>query len=432
MSSSALDRAIAAADSGLWSQVIDSLQNISLDRLDLRERVLDLALQVLIQGDFEQQWEIAKIVPKLGEIAVEPLLALLSDSNIEIDDRCFVARILGDCVGKSTIAETRSSVILALVAIIRQGEDLELSEIATSALAKIGTAAIGAVTALLATSDCKIAVTALAQIRHSQTIEPLLSTLNHADPQIRTLTVEALGSFHDPRVPPILLKKLADPAASVRRVAVIALSLRSDLAIELDLIRQLQPLLFDLNLTVCEAVALGLARLPDPAAVEVLSEVLASARTPTSLRTQVILALGWIGTRSALDSLAVALNESSSESIGEIVISIGQTESERMYASQLLAVYLQSHITTAPASVKQEIAAALGNLGHDRSVPELIQLLGDPDDRVKLYTIAAIAKLSPTIPPEILQLADRADLPAELHVGVTMCLSHWQIQAKSP
>lgn len=422
MSSFDLDPAIAAADNGMWSEVINQLQKIPLDRAQRRSQALDLALQVLVRGDFEQQWDIAKIFPKLGEIAIEPLLNLLNDGSIEIEDRWFVARILGNF--------DRPDVVAALVATIRQGEDPELSEIATGALAKIGTAAIVALAELLPTSDCAIALAALAQIRHSQTIEPLLSTLHHPDPQVRTLAVEALGSFHDPRIPPILLTKLNDVAASVRQAAVIALSLRSDLTIELDLVRHLQPLLFDLNLAVCKATALGLSRLPDPDAVTVLAEVLGSPRTPAPLRSQVILALGWIGTRSALDRLAAALATASLAASGEIVRSIGSTELERTYASQLLVTYLHANIAELPASVKQEIAAALGNLGDMSIVPNLIQLLGDSDVRVKLYTITAISKLSPTIPAEILQLVDRSDLTAELQLGVTMCLSHWQLQSR--
>ncbi len=424
MSSFAIDPAIAAAERGMWAEVIATIQNMPLDADEaLRAQVLGLALQVLMDGDFEQQWEIAKIVPKLGEIAILPLLDLLNDSDVEIEERWFVARILGEF--------DRSDVVTALVMAIRQGEDPELSEIATGALAKIGTSAITALTELLTTSDCAIAVTALAQIRHSQTIEPLSRTLQHPDPQVRTLTVEALGSFHDPRIPPLLLTKLTDTAASVRQAAVTALSLRSDLTVELDLVRQLQPLLFDLNLAVCGATALGLSRLPDPYAVTVLAEVLVADRTPTPLQSQVILALGWIGTCAALDCLVAALVTAPPAMRGEIVTSIGNTERERCYASQLLAAYLHANIAGLSASVKQEIAGSLGNLGEINSVPELIQLLGDPDDRVKLYTIAAISKISPTIPAEILQLAARSDLTPELQLGVRMCLSHWQLDSKS-
>jgi HEAT repeat protein len=80
----------------------------------------------------------------------------------------------------------------------------------------------------------------------------------------------------------------------------------------------------------------------------------------------------------------------------EILTSIGKTEREQIYASESLVAYLRLD-PLHPAILKQEIAAALGNLGNPQTVPDLIHLLTDPDDRVRLYTIAAISKLSPIV-----------------------------------
>jgi HEAT repeat protein len=386
MSSLDIDRAKTAVDSGQWSIAIDSLQHLSLAQLEQnRELILDLALQILTQGNFDQQWDIAKIIPKLGEIAIQPLLEILHDSDIDLEDRWVVARILGGF--------KQPQVVTALVELIRVNEDPELTTISTDALAKIGVSAIATLTDLLATKERSIAIATLAQIRHSQTIEPLIPVIDDPDPQLRTLSVEALGSFHDPRIPPLLLTKLTDVAATVRKAAVVALCFRSDLAAELDLSQHLRPLLFDLDLAVCQATALGLARLPDRSIVPVLAEVLLSPHTPDELRSSVILALGWIGTQPAIDLLITSLPHLSAYLAPEILIAIGKTEQERVYASQILVSYLQS-AATHPATVKQEIAAALGNLGDLNIVPALFQLLDDPDERVKLHTITAISKLS--------------------------------------
>jgi HEAT repeat protein len=393
-----LDRAISAAEQGMWSIVIDCLQNMPLDLLEGNMLVLDLALQVVSQGDLEQQWQIAKIIPKLGEIAIQPLLGIVNDPDIDLEDRWCSARILGQF--------THPQIITALIEIIRHNEDEELTAIATSSLTTIGKPAIAALTALLNAPERDIAVTILAQIRHSQTIEPLLQTVDDPDPQIRTLSVEALGSFHDRRIPPILLSKLTDVAASVRKAAVIALSLRGDLVAELALSQHLRPLLYDINLTVCQATALGLSRLPDPETVKILTEVLLAPHTPDDLRSPVILALSWIGTRAAIDSLMLALVRGTSTNLATaIAIGIGKIATERIYASQQLVAYLYSHDNFTdrhPAIVRQEIAAALGNLGNIATVPDLRKLVADPDDRVKLHAIAAIAKLSPTITQESL------------------------------
>ena len=385
MVASPLDRAKTAADNGNWSIAIDYLQQLSIDQIADSELVLDIALQVLIQGDFDQQWEIAKIIPKLGDIAVQPLLDLLNDIDIDIEDRWVVARILGEF--------DRPQVVTALIELIQQQEDLELTEIATSALTKIGVPAISALTDLFATPNRHTAITTLARIRHSKTIEPLIQVIDDPDPQLRSLVVEALGSFHDPRIPPLLITKLTDVAANVRKAAVTALCLRSDLAAELDLSRHLRPLLFDLNLAVCQATALGLARLPDRLNIEVLASVLSSPQTPIELQSSVILALGWIGTIPAIDSLMAAFPHIAPSLAPEIAIAIGKTDREQIYASQALANRLQ-RVDPSAAIIKQEIATALGNLGNPDIVPDLILLLNDPDDRVKLYAINAISKLS--------------------------------------
>jgi HEAT repeat protein len=437
-----LQPAIAAAQQGKWSIVIEYLQILPIvstpddsgadELVAWRSQVLELALQVLLQGDFEEQWEIAKILPKLGAIAIQPLLNLLNDTQeLELDERWFIARILGDFGGGATLPEHRSQVVAALIESIERNEDPDLVEMATSALAKIGTPAIAALTDLLNPPLSKdyrrehrvLAVTALAQIRHSQTIEPLLGAADDLDPQIRTLTIEALGSFHDPRIPPLLLAKLADVAASVRQAAVVALCLRPDLAAELDLVTHLRPLLFDLNLAVCEATALGLARLTDERVVELLKQVAIDDRTPATLRTQAILGLGWIGTEAAIDTLGSLLSVAPPDLANEIIASVSKTEHERIYASQVLLDYLATDRLS--ASLKQEIATALGNLGNIQAVSELVRLLSDPDDRVKFHAIAAMLKLSPVIPPQILELASRPDLDPELQSGIRLCLSHW-------
>jgi HEAT repeat protein len=196
----------------------------------------------------------------------------------------------------------------------------------------------------------------------------------------------------------------------------------------LDLLHHLRPLLFDLDLTVCQATALGLARLANPESVTVLTEVLASSRTPDNLKSSTILSLGWIGTLAAIDSLIAALNTTDPELLPEIITAIGKTERDRVYASQQLVKYLSSSNDLAPI-VKQEIAAALGNLGNKNTVPDLVRLLGDPDDRVKLHTITAIVKLSPLVPPEITQLIDgendRSLANSELQIGLRMCLDRY-------
>lgn len=394
-----IDQATAAANSGMWSIVIDRFQSIPIDLVteeSALEQILALSLQVLSQGDFEEQWAIAKIIPKLGEIAIQPLLDIINDSDIDLDDRWFVARILGEF--------KQPQIAIALVAVLKREEDLDLRTMLTSTLAQIGTPAIAALTDLLDTPHRYQGISALAQIRHSKTIEPLLSVVDDGNPQLRAIVIEALGSFHDPRIAPILIDKLTDLAAIVRKAAITALSLRGKAIVKLgeadeseDLIPYIRPLLYDLDLNVCTATALGLARIDDSRVVEILIQAAIDPRTPDVLRSAIILGLGWIDSRSAIASLAAMLTTAPANLAREIVDSIGKTASEKVYASQQLAIYLRQ-IKDLPDSalVKQEIAATLGNLGNIEIVPDLMQLLEDPDNRIRLQTIAAITKLSAT------------------------------------
>jgi HEAT repeat protein len=390
-----LQAAMTAANSGMWSIVIDRLQSIpSADTTLQRQQILDLALQVLIDGDFEEQWAIAKIIPKLGEIALQPLLEIINDTDIDLDERWFVARILGEF--------KQPEVAIALVSVLQLEEDAELRAMITGALGQIGTPAIAALTSLLPTPSRPQAIAALAQIRHSQTIEPLLATIDDADPQLRATIVEALGSFQDPRIPPMLLERLTDVSARVRKAAVIALTLRANSGVGLDLVDRLRPLLSDLDLDVCVATALGLARLGDPQVVEILTTATISPHLPDVLRSAIILGLGWIGCQRAIASLAQMLATSPPDRAREIIVSIGKTDTERVYASQQLVMYLEQGTSVEgdlqlTAIVKQEIVATLGNLGNIDVVPHLSQLLRDPDDRVRLQTISTIAKLSESI-----------------------------------
>jgi HEAT repeat protein len=145
---------------------------------------------------------------------------------------------------------------------------------------------------------------------------------------------------------------------------------------------------------------LGLARIPDPQVVEILTEVTRLSHTPDALRSAIILGLGWIGSRPAIASLIQMLTTATPDLAREIIVSIGKTETEREYASQQLVSYLHQGTSVGgdlqhSAIVKQEIASTLGNLGNIDVVPDLMQLLEDSDDRVRFQTIATIAKLSP-------------------------------------
>src|SRR4028118_1555477 len=107
--SNVLEQAAAAAQQGNWSLLNQYLQQLPLGKkttdsdaepalvndTDL-EQVLNLALDVLDAGDFQERWEVAKVFPKLGAIAIAPLIELLEDDEADLEMRWFAARILGE------------------------------------------------------------------------------------------------------------------------------------------------------------------------------------------------------------------------------------------------------------------------------------------------------------------------------------------------
>jgi len=124
-----------------------SLKNGNSDSAPDGDEILKLALEVLVNGDFQDRWEVAKIFPKLetgamGQSPIAPLVAILADEAAEAELRWFAARILGECPHPEGIT--------ALVALLKTTDDEDLAEIAATALTNLGTAAVQVLTPLLA------------------------------------------------------------------------------------------------------------------------------------------------------------------------------------------------------------------------------------------------------------------------------------------
>ena len=433
--SNVLEKATVAAQQGNWSLLNQHLQHLPLGKnatdaatesaplndTDL-EQILNLALDVLEAGDFQERWDVAKLFPKLGVIAIAPLIEILQDDEAELELRWFAGRILGEF--------NHPTVITTLVDLLKTAEDEELSTMAAAALASLGDSAVEALTGLLADPESRLlATTSLSQIRRSEIIAPLLSVVNDPQVSVRSTAIEALSSFHDPRVPPVLLNALDDPAATVRKEAVIGLSLRSDLGEELDLLNRLKPLLYDFNREVCQQAAIALGRLGTDEAADALFEVIKSPATPVPLTYDFIRALGWVGTAKSLDYLQQALAHVSVECVVEIVRVLGRLEKPALKtkAAQILIDFLNSeHPARQVATVKQAVAQAWGELGEVGAIDALIGLLADPVDSVRLHAIAAL-KNFPSVHQQLIAIAADENLTPSLKEGIAIALAEWKI-----
>ena len=428
-----LEDAAQAADEQNWSALTHQLYQISLQVQEQSlavlppeaEQVFIWALEVLQFGDFQDKWEISKVISNFrksqflpSERLYQPLLEVFQNEDLAEEIRWFAGRILGEF--------DTPEVIEALVEALQNSQEEEIVVVAASALANLGNSAITLLTELLKQPESrKVAVTALAQIHTPETIAPLLTTAQDADPTIRTIALEVLSSFHDPRITDLLIQALADPVARVRKEAVIALGMRKDLLESLDVVGHLKPLLYDLNLEVCHQSAIALGRLGTEAAVVALAEVLQSSHTPIPLQIEIVRSLP--ESKKTLEILQQTLTQPSTVGLQieiespqplwqEIIAVLGRIFEPHLqpFANQiLLDIWQQHHPLTDISSLKQLLALSLGQLGQASAVNALIPLLADADPGVKLHALAALKKI-PNLPEILDQLAAQPNLSPSL------------------
>jgi HEAT repeat protein len=400
---------------------------------DPQNFILHLALQVLTFGDFQARWDIAKLLSKFGDTAIAPLIDLLHDDTVELQARWYATRILGSFLHPQSIQ--------ALIAAV-QSDDDDLSRMAATALANLGAGAITALTPLLASPTTRaLAVSALSQIRRSETIVPLLSVVQDPDPNIRTTALEALSSFHDVRVLPALVQALTDPTATMRSTAVLGLGFRTDLAQTLDLVTLVGDRLWDVDLTVCQQAAIALGRIGTPAAVERLFQALRSTAPPQALQLDIVRALAWTGQASALQACQALLCLQDDTAAApaaltaplhpdlrlELIRALGQWSTPAL-KPRVAEILIQALDQPCPLTVDQQsaIALALGELGQPAAIEPLIQQLATPDFRLCLHIIAALKRLdAPVAYARLLDLAASATETPEFRAGIAIALQEW-------
>ncbi|PSB34031.1 HEAT repeat domain-containing protein [Chlorogloea sp. CCALA 695] len=418
-----LQQAQAAHNVGNWEIVIQCLQQLVIVDIEQEaSQILDLAQTVLIEGDFSQRWDIAKVFPRLGanvgigiDRAIAPIVEIVKNEEDE-ELRWYAARILGEF-------NHPTKAIAALVDLLKSSENDELTSMVASALGQIGNPAVAALKELLAEETTRlIAVQSLSHIRRSEIIAPLLTVVKDPDAKIRKTSIEALGSFHNAEIPPVLLEALDDISAPVRKEAVTGLGFRSDVREELNLVDKLIPRLYDFNLEVCCTAAVSLGRLGGDIATNALKSVLTSPLTPINLQLECIRALGRIETPLSLQYLRSCLNEHSFPVQQEVVKVLGQVQKLKVIAGEILIEALQLSNTLTSA-----IALSLGRLGELQAIDPLINLLANPDTGVRLHTIAALQQLAPVQAYQQLQhLNNDSKITSELTQGIEFALQEWQ------
>jgi len=385
---------------------------------------LPFALQVLEAGDFQAQWEVAKVFSSFGKAAIAPLITLLQNETAELEARWFAARILGEL--NDAVA------IRALVEQLQAAEDDDLNQVIAESLANLGSDAISALTELLAIEETRrFALQALAQIRQVDTIPPLLSLVHDPEPTIRAIAIEALGNFYDPRIPEILVPAIKDPSAQVRKAAISGLSARHEWVDQWNLIPLIIDCLWDLNLGVCQQAALALGKLRKDEAVPALQRALLAPNTLFPLQIDSLRALSWIGSKTALNSMQECLQPDAKLPIAtqqELFALLGRWEDQSLH-SDVVQILSETLNTTTDSTLRRTIATALGELKHPDGLDPLIQLLADTDPSVRLHAIAALQQVDPIAAyTRLARLQSSQELSESLRDGVIVALREWNAQ----
>jgi HEAT repeat protein len=391
-----LERAQAAADRGDWPHLLALLQGFINGSLfdpgdeTTAQIALDLALLLLMEGEFQERWEGAKVLAKLGDRAIEGLIALIQDSEIDQDARWFGIRVL---------AEFESpQIIPLLIMLLEDSQDPDLQTMAVNSLGQMGQAVLPHLTPLLCDrfDRRRLAAQVLSLLRHSQTIPPLLALAQDSQAEIRAIALEALGSFHSPEIAQTLLDALQDKASSVRSAAVKGIGFCAKELQAVDWVGALGPRLNDLNLDTCRLSALSLSRIATPEAALALDRALNQPKLPEALGLEFIRAIGWIEIPTTIDLLIQAIQNPklTLRLRQEACNLLGRRQSERPRTSQLLQAYLPA----SPPDLRTTIVTALGQLAQPAAIVPLIGLLPTADGHLQLHVIAALRAIDPNHP----------------------------------
>jgi HEAT repeat protein len=417
-----LSGARLAADRQDWEAVSNLL--LEVDPVLHGQEILEFSLQVLTQGDFQDSWQVAKVLPKLGDRVIQPLLAILQNTDLAPAAHWFAGRILG---------QSASLLVVEAVTVqLSQNPPPEIAEILLQVLTDLGAVAIQHLTELLLTPQRLAAITALTHIRHSQTIEPLLSVVADPNPIVREQAIEALSSFHDARIPPLLITALTDLASAVRRVAVIGLGMRPELAVDLQLVDRMQPLLLDLNLEVCMATAAALGRLGSDAAAHALWHCYQQSTCPVDLGRQIGRALGGIDRELTVGYLKQILWSADLETALVALRALDRLKNQQLLIAELLGNYLQNPPANNKARIRQEIAVVLGNMPNSLAVENIVLLLADQDERVRWQAIYCLKQRGAEVFELLEQLAESAVTPAVVTIAIRQYLTECQAGSKVP
>ncbi|MDE5106919.1 MAG: HEAT repeat domain-containing protein [Trichodesmium sp. St17_bin3_1_1] len=393
------------------------------------DEVIDLGIEVLQNGDFQEKWDIDKLFKQIGKPAIAPLIEIIKDREIDLEQRWFVTKILAE-FNSEEVLETMGNIIVS-------SEPVDLQEIAAETLASFGDSAIDLLTDLLAKPKSRLlAIKALAKINCISIIPALLTVVKDENNEVRMIAISALNNYCDSRIPIVLISALKDKVAKVRKAAIIGLAGYANLHQELGLVKLLQALLWDINFEVSQQAAIALGKIGTNSAATALCELLKTTTVPVFFKIDAVRALGRIETQVSLEYLQnllgynflVKVNDWA-QIVNEIIIALGKLEKPELkpQATNILIEFIASgNPNLENICVKKSLALTLGYLGNIHALEYLIQLLEDGDNSVILHSVAAMKKLdSKKAYQKLVSLSEQATLNSQLKKGIATALAEW-------
>ncbi|MEE2779686.1 MAG: HEAT repeat domain-containing protein [Myxococcota bacterium] len=151
-------------------------------------------------------------------------------------------------------------------------------------------------------------------------------------------------------------------------------------------------------------------------------EALARAIGSENLNEKLVaaVALGRTGSPGAVEPLVSALSHFHPKVKMSAARSLGLLKARE--ATRPLAILLADPVTVAP--VRRVLCAALGDIGDPDGVPILLQVLGDPDVRVRKDAISALGRLKDDRAIAALSLLARVDELADVSVVALGTIGH--------
>jgi HEAT repeat protein len=437
-----------------WATVAREIQALlgATEEFSLKEtaleNALDLALASLAQGSFQVRWDVTKLLPHFGAIALPPLIQIVTSTELDEENweyLWFAARALGEFDHPEAIAT-----LLDLLA----SDSPDLVEVASDALARRGADLVPLLTHRLGGGRPRAGVIqTLAKIDHPSVVTPLLTVIQ-ADPDRdadseKAIALDALLRFSDPRIPPLLIQTLTHPHGAIRLAAVTGIGLHAE-AVQaslrvngaadagLDLVALLAPLLEDLNPQVAQQAAIALGRIGTSSAWDALDRTWRSPSSSEALKQDVIHALGQGEQAETLGRLEAYFQSLLSSEVEDsaalhlcqvLIAELGGTHTEalRPVAASILinALSLPTPLGRSP-QIRRAIAFQLGHLRCVEALDALIQLLAEADVSTRLHAIAALKQVAPV--DARLRLETLAHSPAvapDLCQGARFALAEW-------